>query len=143
MLLGKRIRELRQEHGLRQNQLAKSVNVAANTLSQFESGKANPGYEALIAIADYFEVTTDYLLGRADDFGKVTVMAEKTSGFPDSDEKELLSLLDLYPISLDQIRIMMQTSKELCGLTLPQTMEMLLKLTILNNINLQIKLEFL
>lgn len=44
-------------------------------------------------------------------------------------EKALLSLLDLYPISLDQIRIMMQTSKELCGLTLPQTMEMLLKLT--------------
>ena len=91
MEIGKRIRELRQEHGLRQNQLAKSVNVAANTLSQFESGKANPGYETLIAIADYFEVTTDYLLGRADDFGKVTVMAEKTSAFPDSDEKELLS----------------------------------------------------
>ncbi|MDD6995733.1 MAG: helix-turn-helix transcriptional regulator [Candidatus Borkfalkiaceae bacterium] len=90
MEIGKRIRELRQEHNLRQKQLAKSINVAANTLSQFESGKANPGYEVLIALADYFEVSTDYLLGRADDFGNVSVRAERTADFPTAEEKKLL-----------------------------------------------------
>lgn len=47
-----------------------------------------------------------------------------------SQEKELLSMLDFYPVSLDQIRIMMQTNKNLCSLTLPQTMELLVRLTI-------------
>lgn len=45
------------------------------------------------------------------------------------EEQELLSLLDFYPISIDQIRMMMQTKEALCALTLPQTMEMLLKLS--------------
>lgn len=45
-------------------------------------------------------------------------------------EKALLYLLDLYPVSIDQIRIMMQTNKILSPLTLPQTMELLVKLTI-------------
>lgn len=45
------------------------------------------------------------------------------------EEQELLTLLDFYPISLDQIRMMMQTKDVLRTLTLPQTMEMLLKLS--------------
>lgn len=44
-------------------------------------------------------------------------------------ESALLKLLDFYPISLDQLRLMMQTEKLLCRITLPQTMEMLLKLS--------------
>lgn len=43
-------------------------------------------------------------------------------------ERALLQLLDFYPISLDQLRLMMQAEKLLCDITLPQTMEMLLKL---------------
>lgn len=46
------------------------------------------------------------------------------------EEQELLSLLDFYPVSLDQIRIMMQTKETLCGLTLPRTMEMLVMLVL-------------
>ena len=53
----------------------------------------------------------------------------RTDGINDQ-EKALLSLLDLYPVSIDQIRIMMQTKKMLSTLTLPQTMELLVKLTI-------------
>lgn len=50
--------------------------------------------------------------------------AEKFSG----EEKALLSLLDFYPISMEQIYIMAQNEKLLCGLKLPQLMELLLKL---------------
>lgn len=51
--------------------------------------------------------------------------AEKCSG----QEKALLSLLDFYPISMEQIYIMAQNEKLLCGLKLPQLMELLLSLT--------------
>lgn len=91
MEMGKKIRELRIENGLKQKDLAQAVHIAANTLSQFEAGKANPSYDVLIALADYFEVSADYLLGRADDFGNVTVRAEDTFAFPTAEERELLS----------------------------------------------------
>ena len=88
METGKKIRELRIENGLKQKDLAQAVHIAANTLSQFEAGKANPSYDVLIALADYFEVSADYLLGRADDFGNVTVRAEDTFAFPTAEERE-------------------------------------------------------
>lgn len=50
--------------------------------------------------------------------------AEKVSG----QERALLSLLDFYPVSMEQIYMMAQTEKLLCGLKLPQLMELLLKL---------------
>lgn len=43
-------------------------------------------------------------------------------------ERELLSLMDFYPVSLDQIRVMMQTKQTLCGVTLSQTFELLIGL---------------
>lgn len=48
----------------------------------------------------------------------------------DEDEQTLLKLLDLYPISLDQIRFKMQSEKRLQKFSLPQTMEMLLNLSL-------------
>lgn len=73
MAIGEKIKELRLEKELLQKELAQKIHVAANTLSQFESEKANPSYEVLIALADFFEVSTDYLLGREDDFGNVSI----------------------------------------------------------------------
>lgn len=89
MVLGEKIRELRLEHELLQRELAKNIHIASNTLSQFESGKAKPSYEVLIALADFFEVSVDYLLGREDDFGNVTV---QTAGAQlTTDEEKLLA----------------------------------------------------
>ena len=88
MFIGERIRELRLENNLLQKELAANIRIASNTLSQFESGKANPSYDVLISIADFFGCTTDYLLGREDDFGIVhttTPTAELTT-----EEKNLL-----------------------------------------------------
>jgi len=59
-----RIKELRNKTGLRQEDLAKELNIAQNTLSYWESGKTEPSGEALIKLADFFNVTVDYLLGR-------------------------------------------------------------------------------
>ena len=49
-----RIRELRTKNGLKQKEPAEKIHIAANTLSQFETGKANPGYDVLITLADFF-----------------------------------------------------------------------------------------
>ena len=40
--------------------------MAQNTISQYETGEREAGYKELIAIADYFGVSVDYLLGRTD-----------------------------------------------------------------------------
>ncbi len=88
MTIGDRIRELRVESGLLQKELAIKINIAANTLSQFESGKANPSYEVLMSFADFFQCSTDYLLGREDDFGNITVQESAPALSPD--EKKLL-----------------------------------------------------
>jgi len=63
-LLGKRITALRKEAGLTQEQLAKRLNITRSALSQYELGSRNPDYDLLLKIADFFEVTVDYLLGK-------------------------------------------------------------------------------
>ncbi len=73
MSIGEKIRELRLERELLQKELAAKIHIAANTLSQFESDKANPSYDVLTSFADFFGVSTDYLLGREDDFGNINV----------------------------------------------------------------------
>ena len=94
MSIGKKIRELRLEHNLLQRELAKEIHIAPNTLSQFETGQANPSYEVLSLIADFFQCSTDYLLGREDDFGNVVVQTEKPAPLP-QDEQELLQNLSI------------------------------------------------
>ena len=91
MLIGEKIRELRAEKDMLQRELAEKIHIAPNTLSQFESGKANPSYEVLISIADFFEVSTDWLLDRADDFGNVTVTSHSSSPALPADEQRLLT----------------------------------------------------
>ena len=62
--IGYRISELRKQAGMSQFQLAKVSNVATSTLGMYETGKREPSLKVMNWIANYFNVTTDYLLGR-------------------------------------------------------------------------------
>ncbi len=62
--LGSRIKELRGKEGISQETLAKAIGSTGATVSEIESGKRAPRVKLLSAIADYFGVSTDYLLGR-------------------------------------------------------------------------------
>ena len=62
---GEILAELRQDRGLTQRDLAKLFFVTPGTISNYEKGRHLPDAERLIKIADYFSVTTDYLLGRS------------------------------------------------------------------------------
>ncbi|MGM0333681.1 helix-turn-helix domain-containing protein [Enterococcus sp. AZ050] len=57
-----RIAELRKEKGLTLKELGKALNIRDNTLSQYETGKRNPQLGLLQEIADYFDVSIEYLL---------------------------------------------------------------------------------
>ena len=61
-----RIRELRQEKGIKQREMADILGVKLRSYQNYEGGDRRPDYEGLVALADYFDVTTDYLLGRSD-----------------------------------------------------------------------------
>jgi transcriptional regulator with XRE-family HTH domain len=77
-ILGKRIRELRQNARLSQTQFANVLHVRNSTLSQYESGHRSPNDQIKRRIADYFNVSLDYLLGRSSE--KNPVSSQKTNG---------------------------------------------------------------
>lgn len=66
-LLGLRIKELRKEKGLRQSELATTLHVSQQAVGSWETGRTVPGADTLNVLADYFNVTTDYLLGRPEE----------------------------------------------------------------------------
>lgn len=66
MAYGKRIKKLRMQNEMNQKQLAEQLNISLSTLSSYELEKHAPPIETLISIADYFNVSTDYILGRTD-----------------------------------------------------------------------------
>ncbi len=59
-----RLKELRKAKGISQVKLAMDLNTNQNTISRYETGEREPGNVELIKIADYFNVSVDYLLGR-------------------------------------------------------------------------------
>ena len=62
-----RLRELREEKGISQKELGKLFNVAQNTISNWENGTREPDTKTLVKLAELFECSVDYLVGRTDD----------------------------------------------------------------------------
>lgn len=60
----KNIRSIREDNDVTQQQMAELLNVSQNTYSQYETGKIEWTASTLIMIADYFNVSVDYLLDR-------------------------------------------------------------------------------
>lgn len=58
-----RLKELREQKGVKQSDLAKYLNVANNTISTWENNQREPDLETLIKIAQYFGVSVDCLIG--------------------------------------------------------------------------------
>ncbi|MBB5148616.1 helix-turn-helix domain-containing protein [Ureibacillus thermosphaericus] len=64
--LGKRIRFLRKSKKLSQKEFGNLFGLAESTIGMYERDERRPDYELLSKFADYFGVSTDYLLGRTD-----------------------------------------------------------------------------
>lgn len=66
ILFSQRLQQLRKEANLRQLDLAKKLNTTQRRISHLESGKIEPDLTTLVAIAKFFNVSLDYLVGLTD-----------------------------------------------------------------------------
>ncbi len=66
MKLAERLKSLRLEKNLKQEEVAKELKIAVRTYCRYEYGEREPNASVLWRMADFFGVTIDYLVGRAD-----------------------------------------------------------------------------
>lgn len=85
-----RIRELREERHLRQIDVADAIQTSQTNIGRWENGANEPSSSFVVKLADFFNVSTDYLLGRSDDFG--AVVAGQSSPRLTDEEKVILEL---------------------------------------------------
>jgi len=64
--LSERVKVLRLEMGLKQSDVATAIGVRHTMISMLESSQRSPSFEVLTALADFFDVSLDYLCGRSD-----------------------------------------------------------------------------
>lgn len=85
----KRFNELCKEKNITRYKLASDLQIGNSTIYGWEKGQ-QPTADKLIKLADYFEVSTDYLLGRSNDIGVIETNANLTPF-----QNKLLSVLEL------------------------------------------------
>jgi len=85
-----RILQLRKEAGLSQRGLAKEAGVNQTAVSQWETGRTEPAFEAIANLCGFFNVSFDYLLGRSDIRGRFNMTPE---------EEEVLALSLIYEMN--------------------------------------------
>lgn len=96
--LGTKIIKLRQDKGITQEELAKLIPVDQSMISYYEKNKKKPSTEVLEKIADIFDVSVDYLLGRTDDPRPVEEITDAHQRIEEAlaDDPEAENLLDFW-----------------------------------------------
>ena len=74
-----RLNELRLQNDLTQKQVADAIHTSQRNISRWEIGENETTASALIALADFFKVSVDYLLNREDEFGNIVIQGEERS----------------------------------------------------------------
>ena len=105
MSFQKRLNELLEENQINYNILSSKTKIPVTTLSNYINRGSSPSITQLSILADFFNVSIDYLVGREDDFGNITVPGQSTDQLT-KDERELLSCFnELGPFERDAILI--------------------------------------
>lgn len=110
--LGDIMRELRTKKGLEQKELASILKVHKGTISNWENNKRVPDNEMLLTIADFFGVSTDYLLGRIkkEEELKNKIAEEKAGEILEAMEE---IGIDIENIDMDILKIILESYKVL------------------------------
>ena len=87
------LRELRIKAGVSQTSVAKALGISRQSYSYYESGKRDPDTEMLKSLADYFNVSTDFLLGR----DPITATMEEYNIVLNPDFLEIYELFEKLP----------------------------------------------
>lgn len=67
-ILSNRLKELRAEKNISQNQLATLVGISRTAYSNYEQGIREPSIDIIILLCNFFDVSADYLIGRTDNY---------------------------------------------------------------------------
>ena len=81
---GKRIKEMRKKVGLTQEQLAEDLGVSRETLAKIETGKNGTSVDGIVNFANYFNVTTDAVIGIGNDSSKYNEIRAMFENVPDN-----------------------------------------------------------
>ena len=103
-MLSERLKTLRKRDGITQTEFAKIFNVSSGTIGNWETGAREPDYQTLLRIAEYFGVTTDYLLGNEETEKPLVTPAVTT------DDEELIDILEELR-SRPEMRMLFSLSK--------------------------------
>ena len=112
--ISKRLKELREEKGYLQKFVADKIGVRSNTLSGYENGTRSPDPDLILKLAELYEVSTDYLLGRTNNRNG------KVEDDIDEELKEILSEMNVWyknepedkELKLRMLRKMIQSFEE-------------------------------
>lgn len=93
MSFGKILKTLLDEHEMSQVQLSSQIGYTQRAVSKWVNEQAEPSETAIRKTADFFEVSTDYLLGRSDDFGNIVLPTKSpTVSALTDEERQLLEI---------------------------------------------------
>lgn len=95
-----RLKEVRKSRRLTQAQVAEGVNCSASTLSRYETGKRQPPLDMLVRLADFFDVSLDYIFGRTPPDSSALSsyekdMLESFRNVPDTVQDDIVDFLNL------------------------------------------------
>lgn len=90
-----RLKKLRSEKGLSQRELAVALNLSPSTIGMYETGQRVPDAETLNRIADLFNTSVDYLMGRTDNRKRIAD-TERNTDYTDRELEEILKDSNIY-----------------------------------------------
>ncbi len=97
MIFSERISELRKDRRVQQKDLAPILGVEVQALGNYERGLNEPSFDVVVKLAEYYNVSLDYLFGITDeeielDRKNVIVLPK---GFPEDEKEKVLHIIDL------------------------------------------------
>lgn len=126
MKFGELLAGLRKERGILQKELATYLKVTVATISNYEKGIHSPDYETLVKLADFFDVSTDYLLQRTDYKASISTLNQpliidyKVSDLLNAvlqlDQSSMAALVDYYELLVlrNSMEMANQANQEEC-----------------------------
>ncbi|MCS7463906.1 helix-turn-helix domain-containing protein [Paenibacillus doosanensis] len=109
MKYGERIASLREKHSLTQEGLSSKLGITRASLSHYENNRREPDYETIVSIANLFNVSIDYLIGRTDD--PHIVLDEDVREFVDSLELSNEKILEKFSLTVDGMKLTPEEAK--------------------------------
>ena len=103
-----KIRQIRKEKGLSITELAEMIGISYQSLQRYEAGKRDPSIQVLIALANFFDVSVDYLVGRE----PKSKVIKTYQYYVIDDDYTLRSLGDSSPISEHSVPILDESELE-------------------------------